>query len=164
MKSLFSDQEIKDLTGCMRPDEPTGLNYYPLTRPGERFPIADPDLVPRLSPRPDDDARFFQGAGSAARLRSLCAHRLQVNTVTAALRSGILESIARIEGEAYDALRDLGCSPLRRVCTAGGGSKNAAWTRIRERVLGVPVQASLHGACDVCSICALARAPVPVRL
>ena len=29
-----------------------------------------------------------------------------------------------------------------QVYTAGGGSKNAAWIRIRERKLGVPVVAS----------------------
>ncbi len=30
-------------------------------KPGERFPIADPNLPPRVTPRPDDDVTFFQG-------------------------------------------------------------------------------------------------------
>ncbi len=29
---------------------------------GERFPVADPELLPRMEPRPEDDAMFFQGA------------------------------------------------------------------------------------------------------
>jgi D-ribulokinase len=58
----------------------------------------------------------------------------------------MLEGIARIEGEAYAALRELGCTPLRRVRTAGGGASNAAWTAIRRRALGVPVEPSAKGA------------------
>lgn len=37
------------------------LDYYPLTKPGERFPVNDPAMQPRLTPRPEDDARFLQG-------------------------------------------------------------------------------------------------------
>ncbi|KAK3236015.1 hypothetical protein CYMTET_53819 [Cymbomonas tetramitiformis] len=37
------------------------LDYYPLMRPGERFPINDPEIAPRLEPRPEDDAKFLHG-------------------------------------------------------------------------------------------------------
>jgi sugar (pentulose or hexulose) kinase len=90
----------------------TGLDYYPLPKPGERFPIADPALPPRVTPRPSDDAIFFQG---------------------------LLEGIATVEALAYDRLRQLGAPPLTRVISIGGGAKNAAWTEIRRRRLGVPV-------------------------
>jgi sugar (pentulose or hexulose) kinase len=90
----------------------TGLDYYPLPKAGERFPIADATLPPRVTPRPDDDALFFQG---------------------------LLEGIAAIEALAYDRLRQLGAPPLKRVISIGGGARNPAWTELRRRALGVPV-------------------------
>lgn len=41
-------------------------------------------------------------------------------------------------------LKDLGATEVEQVFTAGGGSKNDKWTRIRERVLGLPVSQALH--------------------
>ncbi len=49
------------LSAMVNPDKPTGLNYYPLPSKGERFPVNDPELPPRLTPRPDDAATFLQG-------------------------------------------------------------------------------------------------------
>src|SRR5581483_315249 len=57
----FTAQQMEAMTPKLRADHPTGLDYYPLPKPGERFPIADPNLPPRVSPRPDDDVTFFQG-------------------------------------------------------------------------------------------------------
>lgn len=114
--ACFSKDDIARLTPLLKPDEPTGLDYYPLPKPGERFPVNDPDFAPRLTPRPADDRVFFQG---------------------------ILESIARIEAEAYAKLGALGASKLASIRTAGGGSANAAWTTIRLKALGVPERPSL---------------------
>ena len=61
--SFFTDARLRELTPLLDPSHPSGLDYYPLTRPGERFPVNDPGLQPRLTPRPDDDAAFLQGAG-----------------------------------------------------------------------------------------------------
>ena len=77
--------------------------------------MADPGLVPRLTPRPADPRVFLQG---------------------------LLEGIARIEGQGYGLLRDLGAPAIQRVLTIGGGASNPAWTHIRERVLRVPVVAA----------------------
>jgi hypothetical protein len=108
----FTAARMDALTPLLRPAEPTGLDYYPLPKPGERFPIADPALPPRVAPRPDDDRMFFQG---------------------------LLEGIASVEAMAYRRLAELGAPPLRRVISIGGGARNAAWREIRGRVLGVPV-------------------------
>lgn len=108
----FSAAELEAMTPKLRPAQPTGLDYYPLPRPGERFPIADPGLAPRVSPRPADDVMFFQG---------------------------LLEGIAAIEARAYRRLGELGAPALRRVISIGGGARNAAWSAIRQRLLGVPV-------------------------
>lgn len=112
----FSKDDIARLTPLLDPNAPTGLDYYPLPKPGERFPVNDPNFPPRLAPRPADDRVFFQA---------------------------ILESIARIEAEAYAKLGALGASKLGSIRTAGGGSANAAWTAIRLKALGVPEKPSL---------------------
>lgn len=36
-------------------------------------------------------------------------------------------------------LKKLGATQVEEVFTAGGGAKNEEWTKIRERVLGLPV-------------------------
>lgn len=108
---LFGRDRLPALTAALRPDRPTGLSYYPLPRPGERFPVADPALAPVLEPRPDDEAVFFQG---------------------------VLEGIAGIEGRAYRLLADLGAPAVTSLRSVGGGAANAGWTEIRRRQLGVP--------------------------
>ena len=112
----FSADAMEALTPSLDPDHPTGLDYYPLTRPGERFPIADPDFPPRLTPRPDDPAKFLQG---------------------------LFEGVAAVEAQGYARLAELGAPRLRSVRTVGGGAKNSAWTRIRARVLAAPMLAPL---------------------
>ncbi|CAI5469149.1 unnamed protein product [Closterium sp. Yama58-4] len=116
LRGYFTDEELRELSEKIDPSVESKLDYYPLTRPGERFPVSDPDLQPRLTPRPADDALFLHG---------------------------ILESIAIIEARAYSLLADLGASPpVKRVYTAGGGAGNPTWSAIRERVMGVPVAPS----------------------
>ena len=73
--------------------------------------------MPRLTPRPDDDALFLHG---------------------------MLEGMARIEAQGYARLAELGATPLRAVISAGGGAKNAVWQQIRQRCLGVPVSVAKH--------------------
>jgi sugar (pentulose or hexulose) kinase len=104
------------LTRRIDPDRPTGLEYYPLLKPGERFPINDPNYSPRLEPRPAEDAVFFQG---------------------------VLEGIAAIEELGYRQLITLGAPQLRSVRTVGGGARNLPWREIRQRKLGVPFLDSL---------------------
>lgn len=108
----FSAAQIAELTPLVDPAHPTGLDYYPLPKPGERFPINDPNFAPRLTPRPSNDAIFFQG---------------------------MLEGIAAIERSAYARLAEIGAPQLKRVISIGGGASNASWMEIRERMLGVPV-------------------------
>jgi sugar (pentulose or hexulose) kinase len=88
----------------------SGLDYYPLPSPGERFPFANPHFAPRETPRPADDVRFLQG---------------------------LLEGIAQIEALGYQRLADLGGPALAAVRTTGAGARNSAWTLIRRRTLGV---------------------------
>ena len=44
IRSLFGDARLEELTRRINADRPTGLDYYPLLKPGERFPISDSQL------------------------------------------------------------------------------------------------------------------------
>lgn len=117
LQQLFSDADIARYTQQLQPGDPTGLDYYPLPAPGERFPSNDPQLEPRLTPRPADDARFFQA---------------------------ILEGITAIEVQGYRVLAELGAPTPARVYTTGGGATNSGWQAMRAQALGVPVVAAKH--------------------
>jgi hypothetical protein len=129
----FSADRMAELTPQLDPARPTGLDYYPLPKPGERFPISDPALAPRVSPRPAEDARFFQA---------------------------LLEGVAAIEALAYQELQKRGAPSLQRVITIGGGARNTAWTTIRQRILRVPVTVAQETeACFGAALLALHGSP-----
>jgi len=108
----FNPQQLAQMTPLLKPDQATGLDYYPLITPGERFPVADSHKLPCLTPRPDDEVEFFQA---------------------------MLEGMARIEQQGYQLLAQLGAPYPLNVRSAGGGSRNQAWTKIRQAMLGVPM-------------------------
>ena len=113
--SLFTPAELDSLSARIDPRIESPLDYYPLPRAGERFPVNDPTLPPCMLPRPADDTAFLHG---------------------------LLESIARIERRAYQVMAEHGAPWPDRIVTSGGGAANAAWTAIRARVLGLPVIAA----------------------
>jgi D-ribulokinase len=117
LRHFFSDAELVELSAEIDPDFPTQLDYYPLLAPGERFPINDPNLAPRLMPRPDCPVNFLYG---------------------------LLAGIAKIEARGYRLLTALGATPLTSIATAGGGANNPTWTRIRQQLSPVPISISRH--------------------
>ncbi|WP_414752084.1 FGGY-family carbohydrate kinase [Anabaena sp. CCY 9910] len=117
LREFFTDAELENLSREIDATKASELDYYPLLKVGERFPINDPNLPPRLTPRPDNPAEFLHG---------------------------LLESIARIETQGYELLQKLGADSLNQVYTAGGGAKNSTWNTIRQRNLKVPVISSLN--------------------
>jgi sugar (pentulose or hexulose) kinase len=117
LKHFFSEKDIINLSSKINPDEETNLDYYPLLKPGDRFPINDPDLKPKLEPKPNSNLKFLQG---------------------------LLENMAKIEARGYQLLQELGATKLSKVYSAGGGASNATWTKIRQHKLQVPVVKSLH--------------------
>jgi sugar (pentulose or hexulose) kinase len=128
LKHLFPGDELNRLTAQLtaqfldlasgqppRPLPPAIVPYYPLLKPGERFPTNNPHLPPCLEPRPRDRATFLYG---------------------------VLDAIARIEAEGYGKLMALGGDPLLEVRSAGGGADNPIQTALRAQKLGVPVTRS----------------------
>ncbi len=112
LRQFFGDSQMQAMEDRLQPDVDTGLDYLPLPGPGERFPVNDPDLAPRLVPRIEDDVVFFQG---------------------------LLEGIAKIEKAGYQRLHECGAPAPINVRSSGGGAKNKHWTRIRENRLNVPL-------------------------
>jgi hypothetical protein len=49
LKQFFTDEQLQKLSEQINPMEASPLDYYPLKAVGERFPVADPNLVPRYS-------------------------------------------------------------------------------------------------------------------
>ena len=117
LKNFFSPSELQQLSQHIDPNQPSPFSYYPLLKPGERFPINDPNLLPQLTPRPDDPVEFLHG---------------------------LLESLARIEAQGYDLLQAHGATPLQSVSTAGGGAQNTVWQTIRQHHLQVPCHAAQY--------------------
>jgi len=121
LKHYFTQQKMDQLTPLLSPEHPTGLNYYPLIQAGERFPTNDPTLPPKLKPKADSELQFFQA---------------------------MLEGISNIEFAAYQKLHQLGAPYPSIIESAGGGSHNAAWIKMRQSILGVAVkQAKFSEAC-----------------
>jgi len=124
LAQFFSPAKIASLSKQIIAGNDSGLRYYPLLRPGERFPVNDPAQKPCLLPRPDDDALFLHG---------------------------MLEGIARIEALGYGRLHACGAPAIRGVTTVGGGAGNPAWSAIRRRILNatvvnMPGTSAAHGA------------------
>ncbi|MEG4272980.1 MULTISPECIES: FGGY-family carbohydrate kinase [unclassified Microcoleus] len=119
LRHFFTDVELDNYSTQIDPEQESLLDYYPLLKKGDRFPINDPNLPPRLEPRPTDSVEFLHG---------------------------LLESIARIEARGYQLLQELGATALTKVYTAGGGAKNQVWSAIRKRYLKVPVVTPIHTA------------------
>ncbi|KAJ7543569.1 hypothetical protein O6H91_09G043500 [Diphasiastrum complanatum] len=61
LRQYFSDKEIQELSSKIDPAVQSYLDYYPLPATGERFPEANPNLTPRLEPRPVSNIEFLHG-------------------------------------------------------------------------------------------------------
>ncbi len=112
LRNFFTDAQLESLSRQIDVDKESPFDYYPLLKRGDRFPVNDPQLLPRLEPRPENSTEFLHG---------------------------MLESIARIEAQGYNLLQQKGATELSRVYTAGGGARNSTWTAIRARHLKVPL-------------------------
>jgi sugar (pentulose or hexulose) kinase len=107
-KLEFSNDELGSLSSEIDPMTDSPLAYYPLTKVGERFPIADANKEPILEPVPESRKEFLHG---------------------------ILQSIGDVEREGFQVLQELGAPPPTIVWTCGGGSRNDMWSQLRERRL-----------------------------
>ena len=103
----YDARSIARLSASIDPSVDAGA-FYPLRRPGERFPVSDPALPPAMPNPALPPARHLHA---------------------------LLEGIARVEAMGYRRLHELGAPRPHRVLSVGGGADNAAWTAIRRRRL-----------------------------
>ncbi|WP_320675146.1 FGGY-family carbohydrate kinase [Prochlorococcus sp. MIT 1341] len=115
LKQFFNDSELAELSRQINPNVKSGLSLRPLSRPGERFPINDPSLLPIMEPRPISDSLYLHG---------------------------LLEGIANIEAKGWETLTKLGAISPKRLITIGGGARNPQWRKIREKIIGIPIRTS----------------------
>lgn len=98
----FTDADLIRLSNGIDPNSTSGLKYYPLTSPGERFPVADSLKAPVLDPKP------VVPPDSGAECSDTVWRRQYLH--------GILEGIAEVEREGYSQLKQLGATPVTEVC------------------------------------------------
>ncbi|WP_269609621.1 FGGY-family carbohydrate kinase [Prochlorococcus marinus] len=110
---FFNLEYIEELSKQINPNKSTGLNLLPLSNPGERFPVDDPNLQPKLEPRPVSDSLYLHA---------------------------LFEGLAKIEARGWQKLHELGADLPRQIITIGGGAKNITWKKIREREIGIPIK------------------------
>jgi sugar (pentulose or hexulose) kinase len=110
LKHYFNNIQLQQLSEqILLNSEPA--DYYPLLSVGERFPINNPELQPRLTPRPTSDVDFLHG---------------------------MFNGMAKIEQQAYQCLEQAGATSLNSIRTVGGGAVNSVWQTIRQRHITVP--------------------------
>jgi sugar (pentulose or hexulose) kinase len=122
LKAHFDADQLADLSRQIDPTVSLGLDYYPLLECGERFPINDPNLPPKMTPRPASDVEFLHG---------------------------LLEGIADIEATCYREIERRGGGWPKVVYTAGGGSRNDVWSQMRSEKLGVPTKKAADSEASV---------------
>ena len=110
---IFNIEYIEELSKQINPKKSTGIDLIPLSKPGERFPVDDPYLLPKLEPRPLSDSLYLHA---------------------------IFEGLAKIEARGWKKLQELGADLPKQIITIGGGAKNITWKKIREKEIGIPIK------------------------
>jgi len=102
----FSRDELLTLSNNIDPETDSGLDYYPLLKPGERFPICDPQYPPRMSPVPDKKQLFSRQYSRAWRLSrhqpmaNLTSWAPQLSDLSDPLEAGRATRLGPVSGNA----------------------------------------------------------------
>jgi xylulokinase len=107
----FRTQGASALDAAAATHGPATVVRYPLTRDGERFPVADPAMSDLLSGAPRDDVDAYRA---------------------------VLDGVALVERLGLERLAALGVRSRRHVL-AGGGSRSPVWNSIRSALVGPAV-------------------------
>lgn len=109
----FSLAQLSALSQQINTESLLNYGYYPLPKQakGERFPLAHPEQRPQLTPTADNETLFLQA---------------------------MLEGLVDIEKTGWAALEQISGQKIQRLFACGGGTKNPAWTGIRNQLLPYP--------------------------
>jgi len=123
----YSLAEIEYLIDSIEPSHLTveALNptnrYYPLNTIGERFPIFDAQLKPKMPQKPKEPLTIHTTLPKNSAL--LKAHqRYFLN---------LIKGLVYIEDLAYKRLTQVSEQPVKRLYSVGGGEKNSVWQQCR---------------------------------
>ncbi|NJK63409.1 MAG: hypothetical protein HC921_12650 [Synechococcaceae cyanobacterium SM2_3_1] len=105
---FFPEADLAAWDEQAQPYLPTGLSSYPLTQPGERYPVSDPHFPGLIPLCEDPPARFY---------------------------AILLEGVALVERLGIERLEALGVSRSPQIWTTGGGCKSCLWLTIRASIL-----------------------------
>jgi len=114
----FSLEDIREFSKEGAKLIPTGHLSYPLKANGERFPFIAPE------------AKGFKPQG---------LNQLEIFVAN-------MEGLAYIEHYAYELIEKLSGEKIATVFTAGGGSNNDLWMKIRANVLNLPIKKMKNGS------------------
>ncbi len=114
----FSIREITALISAIQFSKLTlpkteQIAYYPLTKTGERFPIADSSFQPTMPSKPTQKMNLQ--APSVEYQRYFL---------------GLIHGLIQVEQLAYEKLQALGCHP-KQIYAVGGGLQNKLWMSLR---------------------------------
>ena len=123
----YSLAEITYLVDSINPKKRTGeeLNisddYYPLSAVGERFPISDATLKPKMPEKPKSPLVIH--ANSPNDRANLKAHQNYF--------LNLIKGLVYIEDLAYKRLTQVSGQTVKRLYSVGGGEKNRLWQQCR---------------------------------
>ncbi len=130
LDAQFPRRHLAELDRAAAERGPSSIVRYPLSRPGERFPVADPGLASLSSGEPVDDIDAYRA---------------------------VLDGVAFVERLGLETLGRSGVTH-RRHALAGGAARSAVWNTIRSTVLGpvVPEVVQARGASSASGAAVLA--------
>lgn len=109
-------QDLEELSAQAETLIPSGFLAYPLRQKGERFPFIAPT------------AKGFEPKGLSR------GEKFTAN----------MEGVAYLERYAYELIEKLSGEKINAIFTAGGGSNNAVWLKIRSSVMNLPIYRMKH--------------------
>lgn len=95
--------------------------FYPLNTTGERFPIADASLTPKMPQKPNQP--LVMNDVSPKGFATLKAHQTYF--------LNLIKGLVYVEYLAYKRLEQVTEEPIKRLYSVGGGEKNLLWQRCR---------------------------------
>lgn len=118
LETEFRSGSTANLDAAAAAHGPSTVVRYPLRRPGERFPVADPAMTDLMSGAPHDDGDAYRA---------------------------VLDGVALVERLGLELLAARGVRSQRHILT-GGGSSSPIWNAIRAALVGPAVDNHGDGA------------------
>ncbi|MCD5397411.1 FGGY-family carbohydrate kinase [candidate division NPL-UPA2 bacterium] len=108
LKDRFGEDDLAELDQHVPEMTPTHLTVYPLIRPGEKLPFANPEAEGFIIGKPRDKYELY---------------------------TAYLEGIGLVERWIYELMEELGAPVGKKIYAVGGGSRSKEWLQLRANIL-----------------------------